>query len=112
MEEKRTTTALGIDENVEGLLCYVLGFITGILFLILEKENRFVRFHAMQSTTTFIILLVVSVVLGIIPFIGWALSSLIGLIALILWLLLMFEAFKGEKYKLPFVGDFAEDQVK
>ncbi len=112
MEEKRTTTALGIDENVEGLLCYVLGFITGILFLILEKENKFVRFHAMQSTATFIILLVVSVVFGIIPFIGWVLSSLIGLIALILWLLLMFEAFKGEKYKLPVVGDFAENQVK
>ncbi len=112
MEEKRTTTALGIDENVEGLLCYVLGFITGILFLILEKENRFVRFHAMQSTATFVILLVVSVVFGIIPFIGWVLSTLIGLLALILWLLLMFEAFKGEKYKLPVVGDFAENQVK
>ncbi len=112
MEENRKTTALGIDENIEGLLCYVLGFITGILFLILEKENKFVRFHAMQSTATFIILLVVSVVFGIIPFIGWVLSSLIGLIALILWLLLMFEAFKGEKYKLPVVGDFAENQVK
>ncbi len=112
MEEKRTTTALGIDENVEGLLCYLLGFITGILFLILEKDNRFVRFHAMQSTATFVILLVVSVVLGIIPFIGWVLSSLIGLIALVLWLLLMYKAFKGEKYKLPTVGDFAEKQVK
>ncbi len=112
MEEKRTTTILGIDENIEGLLCYVLGFITGILFLILEKENRFVRFHAMQSTATFIVLFVVSIVFGIIPFIGWVISPLIWLLTLILWLLLMYKAYKGEKYKLPVVGDFAENQVK
>ncbi len=112
MEEKRTTTALGIDENIEGLLCYVLGFITGILFLILEKENRFVRFHAMQSTATFIIIFVVSIVFGMIPLIGGVISPLIGLLSLILWLLLMYKAFKGEKYKLPVVGDFAENQVK
>lgn len=112
MEEKRTTTALGIDENIEGLLCYVLGFITGILFLVLEKENKFVRFHAMQSTAVFIILFVVSVVFGMIPLIGWVISPLIGLLFLILWLLLMYKAYKGEKYKLPVVGDFAENQVK
>jgi uncharacterized membrane protein len=112
MEEIKTTTALGIDENIEGLLCYVLGFITGILFLILEKENKFVRFHAMQSTATFIILFVVSIVFGIIPFIGWVISPLIWLLSLILWLLLMYKAYKGEKYKLPVVGDFAESQVK
>ncbi len=111
MEEKRIT-ALGVDENVEGLLCYVLGFITGILFLILEKENKFVRFHAMQSTATFIILFVASIVFGLIPFINLVISPLIGLIALILWLLLMYKAYKGEKYKLPVVGDFAENQVK
>ena len=112
MEEKRTTTALGIDENIEGLLCYLLGFITGILFLILEKENRFVRFHAMQSTAIFIILLVVSIVFGMIPLINLVISPLIGLLTLILWLLLMYKAYKGEKYKLPVVGDFAENQVK
>lgn len=111
MEEKRTT-ALGIDENIEGLLCYVLGFVTGILFLVLEKENKFVRFHAMQSTATFIILFVVSIVFGIIPFIGWVISSLIWVLTVVLWLLLMYEAYKGEKYKLPVVGDFAESQIK
>ncbi len=109
MEEKKT--ALGIGENVEGLLCYVLWFITGILFLVLEKENKFVRFHAMQSTATFIVLFVISMVLGFIPFIGWVLSPLIGLLSLILWLLLMYKAYMGEKYKLPVVGDFAEKQI-
>ncbi len=104
-------TALGIDENIEGLLCYVLGFITGILFLILEKDNKFVRFHAMQSIATFLIIFVISIVIGFIPVIGLLLSPLIGLVALILWLLLMFKAYKGEKYKLPIAGDFAEQQV-
>ena len=104
-------TALGIDENIEGLLCYVLGFITGILFLVLEKDNKFVRFHAMQSIATFLIIFVISMVIGFIPVIGWVLSPLIGLVALILWLLLMFKAYKGEKYKLPIAGDFAEKQV-
>ena len=108
---EKSKTALGIDENIEGLLCYVLGFITGILFLVLEKENRFVRFHAMQSIVTFLLLFIISIVLGFIPIIGWVISPLIGLVGLILWLLLMFKAYKGEKYKLPIVGDFAEQQI-
>jgi uncharacterized membrane protein len=108
---EKSKTALGIDENIEGLLCYVLGFITGILFLVLEKENRFVRFHAMQSIATFLLLFVISMVIGFIPIIGWVISPLIGLAGLILWLLLMFKAYKGEKYKLPIAGDFAEKQI-
>lgn len=109
--ETKSKTALGIDENIEGLLCYVLGFLTGILFLVLEKDNKFVRFHAMQSIVTFLALFVISTVIGFIPILGWIVSGLIGLVALILWLLLMFKAFKGERYKLPIAGDFAEKQI-
>ena len=104
-------TVLGIDENVTGLLCYVLGFITGILFLVLDKENKFVRFHAMQSLVTFLALFVITIVIGWIPVIGWLLSPLLGLLGLLLWLLLMYKAYKGERYKLPFAGDFAEKQI-
>jgi len=112
MENNKTTkTALGISENIEGLLCYVLGFITGIVFLVLEKENKFVRFHAMQSVVTFLALFVVSMVIGMIPFIGPIISILITPLGLILWLLLMYKAFKGEKFKLPVVGNFAEAQI-
>lgn len=110
--ENKSKTALGIDENIEGLLCYVLGFITGILFLVLEKDNKFVRFHAMQSIVTFLVLFVISMVFGIIPFLGWMLSELIGVVALILWLLLMFKAYQGEMYKLPIAGDLAEKQIR
>ncbi|MCX9084601.1 MAG: DUF4870 domain-containing protein [Candidatus Methanoperedens sp.] len=105
-------TALGIDENIEGLLCYVLGFITGILFLVLEKDNKFVRFHAMQSIVTFLAFFVISMVIGIIPILGWILSSLMGLVGLVLWLLLMLKAYQGEMYKLPIAGDLAEKQIR
>lgn len=99
-------TALGVDENVEAALCYVLTWITGIVFLILEKENKFVRFHAMQSVATFLPLQVTMLV----PVIN-LLSIFIIPLYLILWILLMFKAYKGEKFKLPIVGDFAEKQV-
>jgi len=79
-------TALGLDENIEGLLCYALGWISGILFLVLKKENKFVRFHAMQSLATFLTLFVIVTVLGWIPIIGWIISILIGPLGLILWL--------------------------
>jgi len=107
----RTKTALGIDENIEGLLCYILGWITGIVFLVLEKENKFVRFHAMQSLATFLLLFIILVIIGMIPFIGWVISILISIFMLILWLFLMYKAFKGELYKLPIVGEFAEKQI-
>ena len=107
----KTKTALGIDENIEGLLCYVLGWITGIVFLVLEKENKFVRFHAMQSLATFLVLFIILVIIGMIPVVGWVISILISIFMLLLWLFLMYKAFKGERYKLPIVGEFAEKQI-
>jgi len=110
MESEKSKTALGIDENIEALLCYILGWITGVVFLVLEKENRFVRFHAVQSLAAFLPIFVILVIVGMIPFIGWFLSIIMSIFTLILWLFLMLKAFKGEKYKLPLVGDFAEQQ--
>lgn len=104
-------TSLGIDENIEAALCYLLGWLTGIVFLILEKENSFVRFHAMQSIVTFLALMVISFVAGWVPLIGWLVALLIMPLSLILWLLLMFKAFSGVRFKLPVVGDFAESQM-
>lgn len=112
MENNKTTkTALGIGENVEGLLCYSLVFITGIVFLALEKENKFIRFHAMQSLVTFLGLFVIVTVIGWIPIIGWLIAILAGPLGLIFWLLLMYKAYQGEYFKLPIVGDFAEKQI-
>ena len=107
--EKSST---GLEANLAAALAYLLGPITGILFLVLEKESKFVRFHAMQSTITFIVLFVVSLILGMIPILGWLLLIPLQFAVLILWLFLMFKAFKGEKFKLPTVGDMAERQVQ
>lgn len=105
-------TSMNLEENVAGLLCYVLGWVTGIVFLILEKENRFVRFHAFQSLLTFLPLSVVAWIISQIPIVGWVLASLIWILVLILWLVLMFKAYQGERYKLPIVGDMAEKQTE
>jgi uncharacterized membrane protein len=105
--ENQNKTSTGLTENVAGLLCYILGFITGIIFLVIEKENKFVRFHAMQSIITSGGLFVIQIALGMIPFM-WRLSSLVGLAGLILAIFLMYKAYQGEKYKLPIIGDIAE----
>jgi uncharacterized membrane protein len=104
----RPETSLGINENIEGLLCYLLGWITGIAFLILEKNNRFVRFHAIQSLATFLSITIASMVLGAIPYFGWLISVLLWLIGMFLWIILMVKALKGDWFKLPIAGDFAE----
>jgi uncharacterized membrane protein len=104
----KTETSLGMDENIEGLLCYVLGWVSGIAFLILEKSNKFVRFHAMQSLITFLSITAASMILGVIPYFGWLLSLLLWIISLLLWIIMMLKALKGEWYKLPVAGDFAE----
>ena len=104
-------TVLGIDQNLEALLCYVLGWITGIVFLFLEKENEYVRFHAMQSLVTFLTLFIITMVIGWIPILGWLISFLVSILGLVIWVILMMKAYQGEVYKLPYAGDFAEEQL-
>ncbi|MEM0202685.1 MAG: DUF4870 domain-containing protein [Archaeoglobaceae archaeon] len=118
-EVKEAKTSLGLKENVEGLLCYLVTFITGIVFLLIEKESRFVRFHAMQSTVTFLSLFILQWILGFLaitifilaPFFG-LLSLLINLVILILWIVGMVKAYQGEMYKFPIFGDIAENMLK
>ena len=110
-------TSTGLTENVAGLLCYVLGWVSGIVFLIIEPENKFIRFHAVQSIVTFGGITVISIVLsilGFIPFIGILfniLGYIVGLIAFILWIVLMVKAYQGTKYKLPWAGNFTEKRA-
>lgn len=101
-------TATELDENIAGLLCYVLGWISGIVFVILEPKNKFVRFHAIQSIIVFGAATIVGAILRWIPFIGFALGWIISVIAIILWIVLMVKAYQGTKYKLPVSGDLAQ----
>ena len=104
-------TSTGLEENIAGLLCYVLGWITGLVFFLIEKENKAVRFHAMQSIVVFGAITVVSIIVSWIPFIGYILGILLSILALILWILLMVKAYQGEKYKVPVAGNIAEKQA-
>ena len=106
--EKSST---GLAENVAGLLCYVLGWVSGLVFVLIEQESKFVRFHAIQSIYVFGALTLAGIILGWIPFIGIALSSIIWVIGVVLWIVLMIKAYQGKKYKLPWAGDLAEKWV-
>jgi len=101
-------TSTELEENVAGLLCYVLFWVSGIIFLILEPEKKFIRFHAMQSIIVFGLLNIAGVVLRWIPWAGTFLSGVVAGIAFILWVVLMVKAYQGEKYKLYWAGDQAE----
>ncbi len=106
--ENKGKSSLGMDENLAGMLSYLLGFITGIIFFILEKESKFVKFHAMQSIILSVVLTILYGILSFIPIIGWMLLLILPLITLILWIVLMLKAYKHEYFKLPFIGDLAE----
>ena len=118
----KAKTTMNLEENVASALCYVLTWITGIIFYFLEKDNKTVRFHAMQSILTFLPLTIIGYIFGWIgaPSIGWGysynpgipvliwLSWAIYAVTFILWLILIIKAYQGEKFKLPIVGDIAE----
>ena len=106
-----SNTSTGLAENLEGALCYLLGVITGILFLVVEKKSSFVRFHAMQSLAIFVTLFVLMSVNSMIPFVGWLIGLLLVPLTFVLWLILMVAAYQGKRFKLPIVGDFAEQHA-
>ena len=109
----KDTSSTGLEPNMAGALTYLLGFITGIVFLVLEKQSKFVRFHAMQSIITFGGLFVLQIVLQIVPILGALVSFFILFpLGVVLWVFLMYKAFSGEKFKLPYIGDMAEKQIE
>lgn len=104
-------TASGLDENLAGVLTYPLGFVTGIIFLIIEKENRFVKFHAIQSIILSLATIIISFIIGLIPLIGWIIAFLLTPIYIIIVIFLALKAYKHEMYKFPIIGDIAEKQL-
>ncbi|OKY77533.1 MAG: Tic20 family membrane protein implicated in protein translocation [Candidatus Methanohalarchaeum thermophilum] len=114
-------TQLGLDENIEAALSYLLGFITGIILYLLEPENRFIRFHALQSTILFGAIFILDRIIAITITISMSLprrliiiqllgliSTLILIATIILWIILIYQAYQGKKYKLPYIGEIAE----
>jgi len=118
----QTSATTALQPNIAGLLCYILGFLTGIFFLVAEpyKRDPFVRFHAFQSIFVSVAAIVVrlgfGVLLSIMPWSLWSLismiSALVSLAFFLLFLLLMFKAYSNERFKLPVIGDLAERQAQ
>ena len=104
-------TSTGIAPRVEGLLCYLGVWIAGIIFLIIEQKNKWVRFHAAQSIVVFGSLWIAGLVLGWIPFIGHFFSVVLSITGFILWIIMMVKAYNGERYKLAWAGDLAEMMI-
>jgi uncharacterized membrane protein len=105
-------TSTGLDANLAAALSYLVGFVTGIIFLVVEKENRFVRFHAMQSTLLFAGIVLLDILLQVVPLLGALVVIVVVLPAsAVLWLFLMFKAYQGEEYKLPLVGQIAAERI-
>jgi uncharacterized membrane protein len=101
-------TLKDLTPRVAGLLCYLGAWVTGIIFLVLEQKNSFVRFHALQSIIVFAVLSVAGAIFGHLPILGFGLGTAITLLGFCLWLLLMVKANAGIVYKLPWAGDLAE----
>jgi uncharacterized membrane protein len=120
-------SSTGLDENVAALLSYVFGWISGLIFFLVEKTSRLVRFHAMQSILLNVCIVVVAIVLGIVISIlvlilGQVSSALAGIASILsflfwlafglgtlgIWVLCLVKAYNRQMYKLPFIGDMAE----
>jgi len=112
------STASALSENVAATLSYVLGWLTGIIFYLID-QRPYVRFHAAQSIVTFgglhLLRIVLGMIFGVGWFygswggwgIGWILISCLGLLSFVLWIVLMIKAFQGERFMLPIAGDIA-----
>ncbi len=100
----------GLSKNTAGALSYVLGPVTGVIFLILEKDS-FVRFHAMQSVVVFVGLFALQWALGL-TVILLPLVPLVGLVGFVLWLLLIYKAWQGQEWQVPIFGNVARQLVK
>ncbi len=105
-------TAIGLNENLVGALAYLFGFVTGFLLLIVEKENHFVRFHALQSILLSITFFTVFTVLGMLPVVGWLSGVILSPIGLVLWIILMLNASNGKYSKVYMIGQFAEKHLR
>ncbi len=103
--EKSST---GLDPIIAATLAYAFVFISGLFFAVFEKDSKYVRFHALQSTIFFLSLFVLQAFFGAVPLVGWFGAFAITPIAVAMWIVLMVQAYRGQRFKLPVFGDLAE----
>lgn len=107
---KKTRT--GMNEKFIAALCYFLFFITGILFLMIEKDNSFIRFHALQAIILGVCILPVMSTFFFISSIGWLIPVSLVIISFLIWSYFIYQTLKGRKVPLPFIGEAIERQIR
>ncbi len=122
-ENTVATSSTGLDPKLAAFLSYLFMLIGGIVFVVLEKDNRYVKFHAWQSIAfsiayfvAWVAFTIIAGILGHIPVLGWLIDLVLGAVisigGLVAWIILLIKSFSGEEYKLPFIGDFAEQRIQ
>lgn len=120
------SSSTGLKPNVAAAIAYLFGWISGLIFILLERENRYVRFHAMQSiiysmvaTVLFACLSIIQRIFELLPLIGRIMSILVALLTglaalafLCVLIVLIVKAYAGEYYKLPVIGEIAESNTE
>jgi len=120
-------SSTGLDENVAALLSYIFHWVSGLIFFLIEKESRLVRFHAMQSILLSVLAGIVLIVLWVMSIVIWLvttqlpgfLAAIVNLVVMLLWIIVcvglliawimcLVKAFQGQYFKLPIIGNFAE----
>lgn len=120
MTKAMPKSSTGLEANIAGALTYALGFITGIIFLVVEKQSDFVKFHARQSIVVWVAYFIVNWLVGfVIGFLPLALLALWGILSLLvslaglgIWIWLMYKAYQGQMYEFPVLGQFAKGLFK
>ena len=107
---------LQLDPKIAGALCYLFGCLSGLLFFVLENENKTVRFHALQSILLFGILSLFSVFSAVLAaftnFVAFRMAiNVIWILQFVAWLFMVIRTYQGENYRIPLIGDFAAQQV-
>nr|WP_296979281.1 hypothetical protein [Thermobacillus sp. ZCTH02-B1] len=101
-------SSTGLEVRIAAMLCYALGFVSGLIFLAVEKNSRFVKFHALQSTLLFGSLFIINVAFSFIPLIGWLLNLLLVPLSFVCWIACMLLALQERKFMVPFIGPIAD----
>ncbi|PKM93406.1 MAG: hypothetical protein CVU84_15575 [Firmicutes bacterium HGW-Firmicutes-1] len=104
-------SSLGMGENVAALLAIIFSPISSIVILVLEKDSKFVKFHAIQAIALSVVIIVLNIVLGFIPILGWIVLFFVNLGAFVLWIIVLIKAYQGEWFEIPLVGKFSMEQV-
>lgn len=109
-------SSLGINENLAGLLCYVFGWISGLIFMAAEKNSKFVKFHAAQSLTLGFVVFVLCFILDKLLSLFWyfwpmisVITSLLELAYVIISIFLAIKAYQRQRYELPIFGNIAQN---